>query len=391
MRYLSATALALLVAAQTVNSRAQAPQATISDNSGIIHGTWTAELHNGRAFLQLRSPAPPDRDRRGEGSGDWSMGQTLPIDELQGLPVNDEQLTAGMLRFELRREAGAFTFQGSFRDGQGAGLFTFVPRAEFVAEMKRLGYSDELPPWRRYQLAMHDVGPRYITALTAEGYEKLSLDAVQRAKTHGVTIEFIRGMKGEGYVGGTLDEIVRTRDHGVTPAYVQDMRRAGFGGTAIDDLVRARDHGVTPEFVQEIRGLGLAVPSLDQFVRLRDHGVRAQFVTDLKAAGYDRLGSEDLVRLHDHGVTPSYIRELAAQGYGSLPLEDVVRAKDHGVSAEYVSDMKGLVKDPTLAQLVRLSDHGVTPGFVNHARARGFTTTDPEELVRLKNGGLWRH
>jgi len=27
---------------------------------------------------------------------------------------------------------------------------------------------------------------------------------------------------------------------------------------------------------------------------------------------------------------------------------------------------------------------------VNHARARGFKTTDPDELVRLKNGGLFR-
>jgi hypothetical protein len=377
----------VLVAVQAVAGRVQTPA---TDSAGTIHGTWTAELHNGKAFLQLRSPVPPDRDRRGDGSGDWSMGQSLPLDELQGLPANDEQLTAATVKFDLRREAGALAFQGSFRDGQGAGLFTFAPRVEYVAEMKRLGYNDDLPLWRRYQLAVHDVGPRYIIALKTEGYDKLNLDTVQRAKNHGVTIEYVRGMKAEGYRGATIEEIVRTRDHGVTPAYVQEMRKAGFGGATIEDLVRARDHGVTAEFVQEIRGLGLAASSLDQFVRLRDHGVRAQFVIDLKAAGYDRLSAEDLVRIHDHGVTTSYIRDLAAQGYKNLPLEDLVRAKDHGVSAEYVDDMKGLVKEPTLAQLVRLRDHGITPGFVNHARARGFTTTDPEELVRLKNGGLWR-
>ena len=61
------------------------------------------------------------------------------------------------------------------------------------------------------------------------------------------------------------------------------------------------------------------------------------------------------------------------------------------MSADYVADMKDLgLKDLTLAQIVRLRDHGITPGFVNHARARGFNTTDPDELVRLKNGGLWR-
>ena len=32
--------------------------------------------------------------------------------------------------------------------------------------------------------------------------------------------------------------------------------------------------------------------------------------------------------------------------------------------------------DLTLAQIVRLRDQGITPGFVNHARAPGFKTTD---------------
>ena len=43
-----------------------------------IHGTWTAELRNGRVFLQVRAPAP--RDWNGDRwNGDWSMGQTLSL------------------------------------------------------------------------------------------------------------------------------------------------------------------------------------------------------------------------------------------------------------------------------------------------------------------------
>jgi len=53
--------------------------------------------------------------------------------------------------------------------------------------------------------------------------------------------------------------------------------------------------------------------------------------------------------------------------------------------------MKEILKDLTVAQVVRLRDHGITPGFVNHARSRGFKTTDPDELVRLKNGGLYKN
>lgn len=294
-----------------------------------VHGTWTAEIRGGKVFLQTRTSPPPDWNRSGDWRGDWSMGQTMPIEEVSGL-ANDEQLTATSLRFELRREAGTLNFEGSFREGRGAGLFTFAPRAEFINEMKRLGFNDELPLWKRYQMAIQDVGPRYVNALKSEGYDKLTLDEITRARNHGVTLDYIKAMKAEGYKAPALEDLVRTKDHGVTPQYVQEMRKAGFTSETIDDLVRAKDHG----------------------------------------------------------VNANYIAELANHGYKGLPLADVVRARDHGVTADYLSDMKAIAKDATLAQIIRMRDHGVTPGFVSHARARGFTTSDPDELVRLKDRGL---
>ena len=298
--------------------------------TGDIHGTWTAEIHTGKVFLQTRTAPPPDWNRsRGDWDGDWSMGQTMAVEEVSGL-TNDERLTAGAIKFELRREAGTLLFEGSFREGRGAGLFTFAPRAEFANEMARLGYRDELALWRRYQMAVQDVGPRYINALKSEGFQNLGLDQITRARNHGVTVEYIKSMKAEGYKAATLEELVRTRDHGVTAAYVQEMRKAGFTTESIDELVRAKDHG----------------------------------------------------------VNAAYVSELSRHGYGNLPLSDVVRARDHGVTADYVEDMKAIAKEATLPQMIRMRDHGVTPGFVSHARARGFTTSDPDELVRLKDRGL---
>jgi len=311
-----------LLALQTAAGAAQAQPAD-------VHGTWTAEIHSGKVFLQTRTTPPPDWNRSGDWHGDWSMGQTMPIEELSGL-ANDEQLTAASLKFELRREAGTLNFDGAFREGRGAGLFTFAPRGDFLADMKRLGYTEDLPVWRRYQMAVQDVGPRYINALKAEGYDKLTLEQVTRARNHGVTLDYIKAMKAEGYKAAALEDLVRTKDHGVTPQYVQEMRKAGFASETIEDLVRAKDHG----------------------------------------------------------VNAAYVAELANNGYKGLLLADVVRARDHGVSADYLSDMKAIAKDATLAQVIRMRDHGVTPGFVSHARARGFTTTDPDELVRLKDRGL---
>src|SRR6266849_1636687 len=348
MRYL--TVLTLLLA-QALSGRAQAQ----SD----VNGTWTAELRNAKMFLQVRT-APPKEWNGDRWNGDWSIGQSFPIEERAGIPPNDEQFSVTNIKFDLHREAGTLAFEGAFRDGRGAGLFRFSPRVQYTVEMKTLGYNEDLPPWRRFQLAIHDVGPKYVKELKTEGYDKLSLDQIQRAKTHGVTIEYIRDLKGQG-----------------------------FRTVALESLVRTRDHGVTAEYIKALKAEGYTSASLDQFVRLRDHGVRAAFVQELKAAGYDKLGAEDLVRLHDHGVTAGFVRDLAAQGFKNIALEDVVRTRDRGVSAEFVADMKELgFKDLTLQQIIRLRDHGITPGFVNHARARGFKQADVDELVRLKNGGL---
>ena len=48
-----------------------------------IHGTWTAEIHTGKVFLQVRTAPPPDWNRSGNWNGDWSMGQSLAVEELR--------------------------------------------------------------------------------------------------------------------------------------------------------------------------------------------------------------------------------------------------------------------------------------------------------------------
>src|SRR5260221_13828863 len=233
-----------------------------------IHGTWTAEFHQGKVFLQVRTTVPADWDKNGIGNrnGDWNMGQSFPVDELSGLPANNDQLTASSVKFEVRREAGTLAFDGSFRDGRGAGLFSFAPRAAYAGEMKSLGYSDDLPLWRQFQLAVHDVGPKYIRDLKTEGYDKLTLDQIQRAKTHGVTIDYIKSLKAEGFRTVTLENLVRTRDHGVTQDYIKAMKSEGFTGATLEEFVRLRDHGVTQTFVQEMKKAGFTGATLAELV-----------------------------------------------------------------------------------------------------------------------------
>ncbi len=161
--------------------------------------------------------------------------------------------------------------------------------------MKAIGYTDDLPLWRRFQLAVHDVGPRYIRDLKTEGYDKLTLDQVQacqeprrdhrlhprqsrpratrprRSKrwsgraTTASPSEYIKDMKAEGFAGTSLEDFVRTRDHGVTQAYVQGMKKAGFSSATIEELVPRPAITASRGIRAGIRGLGLTATTIDEF------------------------------------------------------------------------------------------------------------------------------
>ena len=370
-----------------------------------VHGTWTVEFHDGKAFLQVRSSTPRDGngDRPWNG-GDWSMGQSFPVEELSGLPANDQNLTAANVKFEMRREAGTLGFEGSFRDGRGAGLFSFTPRDAYTNEMRRLGYNDDLPLWRRFQLAVHDVGPRYINALKAEGFGtscKLARRSAAREEPRRQHRLHQRD-QGQGFRAAALENLVRTRDHGVTAEYIKAMKAEGFTGATLEEFVRTarprRDADVRAgheaarsataprsrnwcarattasrrNTSRKSKGLGFSAQTLEQFVRLRDHGVKSEYVKELRAAGYDKLAPEG------HGARPRSRRHRAHTS--AIWRRRATRAADRRCrphqgsrrSADYIADMKEMgLKDLTLAQIVRLRDHGITPGFINHARARG--------------------
>jgi hypothetical protein len=291
MRYL--ISLFLLVLHITTGAAQPAPT--------DVHGTWTAEIHTGKVYLQVRTAPPPDATRSGNWNGDWNMGQSLAVEDLPGL-VNSDQFTMAAVKFDLRREAGALAFEGSFRDGRGAGLFTFAPRDAYLTEMRGLGSGDDLPLWRRFQLALHDVGPKYIRDLRSEGYDKLTLDQIQRARTHGVTIDYIKDLKGHGFKVATLEELVRARDHGVTVEYVKALESQGFKNVRVEDLVRTKDHGVSAEFVADMKEIGLKDLTLPQLVRLRDHGITPGFVNHARARGYKTTDPDELVRLKNGGL-----------------------------------------------------------------------------------------
>ena len=106
-------------------------------------------------------------------TGGWwdSMnGFNLAPGELQGLAAADISGSGSHVQFKLVRDAGSFDCDGWFKAGAGSGHFTFVPNANFTAELKRRGM-DEPTPREQIQLALSNAGLGLIDELRAEKYE----------------------------------------------------------------------------------------------------------------------------------------------------------------------------------------------------------------------------
>jgi len=346
--------------------------------------------------------------RLSERHGSWHSFTT----DISAMNVSD-----GVIRRSLQRDAGTFTLEGVFRSGVGAGTFTFAPSQTFPSELAKRGYATPTP-LDQYLLARSDIGFAFIDELAAQNYARPDLALLVRAADHGVSLnhlremdqlgyrlgkvealitqvdhgvspQFVRDLRALGFTKISADDLVRTRDHGVDAAYITALADYGFGRLTLEDAVRARDHGIDSGYVQSLRQLGYQL-GLDELIRTRDHGVDSGYITDMAQLGYAKLSIEDLVNARDHGVDTQYVRDLRQLGY-QAPLPDLIKTRDHGVDARYVRDLVELgYKGLSLEQMIRLRDHGIDAAYIREVKTLGFTNPTPDDLLRLRDSGVNR-
>src|SRR5215213_5738819 len=94
-------------------------------------GTWTAttrDTKEGRIHINMAR-------------GNWNnFGSSFNTNAFTGL--SEAQINAATqtpVRFELRREAGTIAFDGFFRNGKGAGEFTFTPNQAYLTTIRNMG------------------------------------------------------------------------------------------------------------------------------------------------------------------------------------------------------------------------------------------------------------
>src|ERR1041385_1741568 len=191
----------------------------------------------------------------------WNMGMTMSLASFANLtPSQINAATMTPVTFTMHREAGTIAFEGTFRNGNGAGQFTFTPDRSYIDKVKSLGLDFELHRKHRetteeedlFTLALHDVSTSFIKSMQAIGF-RTTLEKYLRMRIFNVTPEYVREM--QSLFSEKLDdeEIVRSKIHGVSPQFVRDVRALGYNDLPFESLVRFRIHGVTKEFINAIR------------------------------------------------------------------------------------------------------------------------------------------
>ena len=305
---------------------------------GPITGSWTASLDEEHADQLQFSMRTSRHDNN---------GTRYRIEDFTGLTAGQvRSRSAGDVRFEMRREAGTITYEGSFRGGLGAGTFTFDANEDFAKTLDRLGLplgaGDADSRHQLFELTIFDVSSSFIRSLQAIGYN-VSLEKYVSFRIFGVDPAYVRDMASVGFDHLTADKLVETRIHGATPEYIREMRRSGED-LPLDKYIESRIFQVTPEFAAEMGRAGYPNLGRDMLVQFKIQGVTPDFIAELKALGYTRIPAAKLVEMRIHGVTPEFIHRLESAGYKHVPIDKMVQMRIFDIQPEMIralDDAKG--------------------------------------------------
>jgi len=167
-------------------------------------------------------------------SGSSTNSSSFPVKGFLGLSRAQMDSPRGaMTRFQMVRDAGTLACEGYFKQGNGAGTFTFSQDSGFISEMRKLGYSG-LNPEMLFSMAAHNVSLDYVHGLRAANAAPSSADELISMRIHGVSIEYIQELGTLGYRNLKAGELVTMRIHGVTTDFIRELNQFQPGGSQVD-------------------------------------------------------------------------------------------------------------------------------------------------------------
>jgi hypothetical protein len=317
-------------------------------------GVWTAEYKDGEFNLSLAASS----DRTSWGGG-WMASFHGSLNSLEGLSVAAMSAATGQaVHFTVTREEGTIRFDGQFEQGEGAGHFHFEPKAEYVAEMGKLGFTD-LRSSDLLLFTLNDVSTARVRALKSLGLELTAHDLVNAA-VFDITPQTIHAFEVAGYRGLTMHELVNLRVGQITPASIAEYRSLGLGDLSAHDLANLGILGATPAYIREMQRTGL-----------------------------QELNARDLHQLRAGDIAPSDVARYRAAGYPSLTAKDLAQFGIHHITVERIAEYRQLgYTDLEPRELIQLTVMGVTPSYIRDLKAKGITNATPRQLIRMKSSGV---
>jgi hypothetical protein len=157
-----------------------------------LDGAWTASIDGDRDHIHFNIISGRANN----------MGMTMTLASFTSLtPSQINAATMTPVTFELRREAGTISFEGTFRNGKGAGQFTFAPDRGYIDKIRALDVAFDLHKRHPrsededlFTLALHDVSTSYIQSMQALGY-KTTLDKYLTMRIFNITPDYVREME----------------------------------------------------------------------------------------------------------------------------------------------------------------------------------------------------
>ncbi len=194
-----------------------------------LAGRWTVHVFAGSQKARLQLTQTGD---------DWGSLR-VPLQQFQGLPADAIHNGAAHVEFQLVRDAGAFTFKGSFGNGSGSGEWIFKGNSAFTAELRPHGYA-QLTEEQLYQLTLNSIDRLYIRELARVGYRALTVNQLIALYSNNVRAEYITGLTAAGYSKLSPGELIALKSNGVDEAYIRSLQSRGYKNLSVHRILSIR-------------------------------------------------------------------------------------------------------------------------------------------------------
>jgi hypothetical protein len=288
-----------------------------------VNGVWNAKLTSNTSGIDITL-------QRQSTFTTWTERLTLSESELKGFLLGGVASAKENLRFQIVREAGTFECEGYFRDGKGAGFWTFTPSQNFISAMRSRGYGN-LTEDNLFAAAIANVSVKMIEDLKSFGYDRLSFDQLFRAGAFRVTPEFIRAWRSAGFNNLSFEKLVNLGTFNVTPVYLNEIKAAGYEDVTLEELTQARTFGATTGFIQLWRTAGFKDISLEEVTELATFKVTPEYLNEIKSSGFPQITPHESVQLRIHSINSDYIKRVRARGFPNVTLDELVNLRLHSI------------------------------------------------------------